>query len=106
MHEFYDVKMASTEDRAAWKLCQLLDDDAPLHWTRHRNTAVCIAKSPTLMAELVALQARDPCVRAVNSAAALLDFIKGTGDASPALRNSLTDFVYKHMEPRGDDDAK
>jgi hypothetical protein len=31
MYKPYDEKTASTEDRIAWALCQIIDDDAPLH---------------------------------------------------------------------------
>ena len=48
---------ATTEDRIAWALCQIIDDDAPMRWTRYRSAAVCIAKNPEVMADLKALAA-------------------------------------------------
>ena len=47
---------ASTEDRIAWALCQIIDDDAPLHWTRYRFVAGCIASNEKLMSDLQALK--------------------------------------------------
>ena len=55
MYHPYDKETASTEDRIAWMLCQIIDDDAPMRWTRYRFAAVCIAKNPALMANLVSL---------------------------------------------------
>jgi hypothetical protein len=55
MYQPYDKETASTEDRIAWTLSQIIDDDAPMRWTRYRFAAVCIAKNPELMADLVAL---------------------------------------------------
>lgn len=51
----YDKNTASPEDRIAWALCQIIDDDAPLRWTRYRGVAVCMAHNPELMADLKAL---------------------------------------------------
>lgn len=55
----FDPKTASTTDRVAWALCQIIDDDAPMRWTRYRFAAECIAKNPELMADLRAL-AKEP----------------------------------------------
>lgn len=55
----YDESTASLEDRIAWVLCQIIDDDAPLRWTQYRSTAVCIATNPKLMAALKEL-AKEP----------------------------------------------
>ena len=52
MYEPYNEETASTEDRIAWTLCQIIDDNAPMRWTRYRMAAVCIAKNPELMADL------------------------------------------------------
>lgn len=52
----YDPKTASTEDRIAWTLCQIIDDDAPMRWTRYRFAGECIAKNPELMADLRELE--------------------------------------------------
>jgi hypothetical protein len=55
MFEPYDEAIASTTDRVAWALCQIIDDDAPMRWTRYRFAAECIAHNPKLMADLRAL---------------------------------------------------
>ncbi len=51
----YNEETASTEDRIAWALCQIIDDDAPMRWTRYRSAAWCIAKNPKLMDDLALL---------------------------------------------------
>jgi len=52
MYKPYDKETASAKDRVAWALCQLIDDDAPLRWTRYRLAAMCIAGSQETMADL------------------------------------------------------
>lgn len=52
----YNKETAPTIDRIAWVLCQIIDDDAPIRWTRYRFAAVCIAKNPELMADLERLR--------------------------------------------------
>lgn len=52
---------ANTCDRIAWALCQIIDDDAPMHWTRYRFAAECIARNPEVMRDLQAL-ANEPRV--------------------------------------------
>jgi len=59
MYTPYDEKTASTQDRIAWTLCQIIDDDAPMRWTRYRSAAICIALNPALMEELQKL-AKEP----------------------------------------------
>lgn len=54
-YEPYDKDTASTEDRIAWALCQIIDDDAPMRWTRYRFAAHCIPRNPEVMADLIAL---------------------------------------------------
>ena len=56
MYEPYDRQNASTEDRIAWTLCQIIDDDAPMRWTRYRFAAGCIANNKELMADLAELR--------------------------------------------------
>lgn len=51
---------ASVKDRIAWVLCQIIDDDAPLRWTRYRSAAICIAKNDELMADLRELAEAKP----------------------------------------------
>lgn len=58
MYEHYNPEAANTTDRIAWALCQIIDDDAPMRWTRYRFTAECIAMSPELMADLQELKSR------------------------------------------------
>jgi len=55
MYQPYDEKTASTKDRIAWKLCQIIDDDAPIRWTRYRAAAELIAGNAEMMADLQAL---------------------------------------------------
>lgn len=55
MFQPYNEQTASTEDRIAWVLCQIIDDDAPLRWTRYRSAAQCIARNKELMSDLEAL---------------------------------------------------
>lgn len=54
----YNEETASTTDRIAWVLCQIIDDDAPMHWTRYRFAAECIALNDKLMADLRSLRMR------------------------------------------------
>lgn len=54
-YEPYNPKTASVEDRVAWALCQIIDDDAPLRWTRYRFAAICIADNKDIMRDLKAL---------------------------------------------------
>jgi hypothetical protein len=56
MFEIYHKETATVKDRIAWALCQIIDDDAPLRWTRYRGLAECIAKNPELMADLQELK--------------------------------------------------
>jgi len=53
--EPYDKETASATDRVAWALCQIIDDDAPIHWTRYRAPAGWIATNKELMADLISL---------------------------------------------------
>ena len=52
MYQPYNKETASTEDRVAWVLCQIIDDDATMRWTRYRGIASCIAANKELMADL------------------------------------------------------
>jgi len=54
----FDKENASVTDRIAWVLCQIIDDDAPLHWTKYRFFAMCIATNKDLMADLAAFAAQ------------------------------------------------
>ena len=56
----YDTETATTQDRIAWTLCQIIDDDAPMRWTRYRSAAICIALNPDLMRELEQLAKEKP----------------------------------------------
>ena len=59
MYEPYDRENASTEDRIAWTLCQIIDADAPMRWTRYRFAAGCIANNKELMADLAELSKKE-----------------------------------------------
>lgn len=56
--EPFNKETACPEDRVAWVLCQILDDDAPLRWTRYRFAAVCIAANSEVMKDLTTIQAQ------------------------------------------------
>lgn len=51
-YEPFDKKTANTVDRIAWALCQIIDDDAPIRWTRYRFAAERIARNKELMRDL------------------------------------------------------
>jgi|GEM_PF-2827414 len=59
MFEPYNEETASTKDKAAWALCQIIDDDAPMRWTRYRFAASCIARNKELMSDLKELSLAD-----------------------------------------------
>jgi len=52
MYEPFNEETANTKDRIAWVLCQIIDDDAPMRWTRFRFAAGCIARNTELMEDL------------------------------------------------------
>lgn len=56
MYEPYNKETACAIDRVAWALCQIIDDDAPIQWTRYRGIAKCIACNAELMADLEELK--------------------------------------------------
>ncbi len=55
-YEPFNKDTASTRDRIAWALCQIIDDDAPMRWTRYRFAASCIAMNLEIMADLTTLR--------------------------------------------------
>ncbi len=55
MYQEYNEHTASPEDKVAWGLCQIIDDDAPLNWTRYRFVARCIASNHDIMDSLMSL---------------------------------------------------
>lgn len=59
-YEPFNKETASVTDRIAWALCQIVDDDAPLRWTRYRFAAECIAKNPEVMNDLRELSGASP----------------------------------------------
>lgn len=59
MYEPFDKKTAGTTDRVAWALCQIIDDNAPMGWTRYRFAASCIANNKELMADLAELHGQE-----------------------------------------------
>ena len=67
-YEPYDPLMASTEDRIAWALCQIIDDDAPVRWTRYRGAVENIVLNPSLMLDLQTLARRRDTPRAETEA--------------------------------------
>lgn len=52
MFEPHNQESAVLLDRIAWELCQIIDDDAPLRWTRYRSVARCIASNKQLIHNL------------------------------------------------------
>jgi len=54
-YELYNPDMASLVDRCAWALCQIIDDDAPMRWTRYRLVAECIAANKPLLLDFQVL---------------------------------------------------
>jgi len=52
MYEPYNKETASARDRVALALCHIIDDDAPMRWTRYRFVATCIADNEDLMKDL------------------------------------------------------
>lgn len=59
MYEPFDKHTASSVDKVAWALCQIIDDDAPMRWTRYRMAAVCIALNEEVMADLQAVRKKE-----------------------------------------------
>lgn len=60
MYEPYNKETANLTDRIAWALCQIIDDDAPVRWTRYRFAAACIAHNPEVVADIIALSKQKP----------------------------------------------
>jgi hypothetical protein len=60
IYEHFNKLTAPVEDRIAWVLCQIIDDDAPMRWTRYRFAARCIAHNPELLADLIMLSKSPP----------------------------------------------
>lgn len=52
MYAPFNKETAPTTDQIAWILCQIIDDNAPVNWTRYRGVAVCIARNTELMENL------------------------------------------------------
>lgn len=59
MYTPFNYETANPEDRVAWALCQIIDDDALLRWTRYRFAASCIATNPQVMDDLQALKEQE-----------------------------------------------
>ena len=57
-YEPYNRETASNQDRVAWALCQIIDDDAPVNWTFYRAAAEWIALNDEVMGDLAALRAQ------------------------------------------------
>jgi len=58
-YEPYKKEYAPASDRVAWELCQIIDDNAPLNWTRYRGVARCIATNDRLMADLKEISGKE-----------------------------------------------
>jgi hypothetical protein len=55
IYQPFNKDNSTVTDRIAWVLCQIIDDDAPLRWTRYRFAAECIARNEELMRDLKSL---------------------------------------------------
>lgn len=53
IYEPYNPHIANVEDRIAWELCHIIDEYAPLTWTRYRAFAECIAQNEKLVADII-----------------------------------------------------
>lgn len=51
-YEPFNKETASRIDRIAYTLCQIIDEDAPVRWTRYRGVGKCIALNKELMKDL------------------------------------------------------
>lgn len=60
MFQTYNKETASATDRAAWALCQIIDDDAPLRWAMYRGIAECIDHNKSLMSDIESLSVNNP----------------------------------------------
>ena len=58
MYQHFDKDTTNKTDKAAWILSEIIDDAAPMHWTRFRFAAGCIANNAELMALLEELKER------------------------------------------------
>lgn len=56
--EMQPTEYGPLEDQIAWILCQIIDDDAPLRWTRYRFVAECVAHNRRLLNLFEELAAR------------------------------------------------
>lgn len=52
-YERFDKETASPVDQLAWLLCQIIDDDAPMRWTRYRGPAVCLLGKTNNLRDIV-----------------------------------------------------
>lgn len=52
MYQPFNKETASRIDRIAYSLCQIIDEDAPMRWTRYRGVAKCVALNKELMKDL------------------------------------------------------
>lgn len=54
-YEPFNKETATAVDRVAYALCQIIDADAPLRWTRYRAVGICIALNDELKTDLAQL---------------------------------------------------
>jgi hypothetical protein len=52
-YEPYNEETADPEDRLAWLMCQIIDDDAPLRWTRYRFAAGCLLSKGNPLRDII-----------------------------------------------------
>jgi len=104
MFQQYDEQTASTEDRIAWALCQIIDDDAPMLWTRYRFVAECIAGNEKLMADLKSLGepgARHPTLEECEKAGIGPVNVPGKGYSEGGLPNTAEERARFEAYMRG-----
>lgn len=95
MYQPYDEATASTEDRIAWALCQIIDDDAPLRWTRYRFVALSIATNDKLVEQIVAYHKQlRPTVPKCAGCGTTLNLHRDVGSGGPYRCNSPDCVVF------------
>lgn len=53
MYRAYDENTATLEERTAWILCQIIDDDAPLRWSRYLGVVGFLANNDKFIMSLL-----------------------------------------------------
>jgi hypothetical protein len=96
----YNKDTASREDRIAWVLCQIIDDDAPMRWPRYRGVAECIARNRELMADLAALAAPDKAP-AISAFPAMQTALRSAWHGDKAKAGAYTELAAQKLTEAG-----